>query len=85
MPSILVQAAQQEESKVIVLAKSGLGDAVAARAAAKLKASVVSGVTELPDVSNGFSSSTRNLYRKSLRHRGGKIRYQNTGGQEKCR
>lgn len=51
---VLVQAAQQESSSVIVMAKSGLGDAVAARAAAKLKASVVSGVTKLPDLSGGF-------------------------------
>ena len=51
---VLVKAAQQESSNVIVMAKSGLGDAVAARAAAKLKASVVSGVTKLPDLSSGF-------------------------------
>ena len=51
---VLVQAAQQEGSTVIVMAKSGLGDAVAARTAAKLKASVVSGVTKLPDLSDGF-------------------------------
>lgn len=51
---VLVQAAQQEGSSIIVMAKSGLGDAVAARAAAKLKAAVVSGVTKLPDLSDGF-------------------------------
>ncbi len=50
----LVQAVQQESSTIIVMAKSGLGDAVAARAAAKLKASVVSGVTQLPELSDGF-------------------------------
>lgn len=51
---VLVQAAEQEGSSVIVMAKSGLGDAVAARAAAKLKAGVVSGVTKLPEISEGF-------------------------------
>jgi len=58
---VLVQAAQREESKVIVMAKSGLGDAVAARAAAKLKAAIVSGVTDLPDTSSGFMV-TRAIY-----------------------
>lgn len=51
---ILAQAAQFVQAKVIVLVKSGLGDAVAARAAIKLKAGLVSGVTSLPDLSNGF-------------------------------
>lgn len=58
---VLVQAAEQEGSKVIVMAKSGLGDAVAARAAAKLKAAIVSGVTDLPDTSSGFTV-TRAIY-----------------------
>lgn len=58
---VLVQAAQKEGSTILVLGKSGLGDAVAARASAKLKASVVSGVTELPDTSGGFKV-TRAIY-----------------------
>jgi electron transfer flavoprotein alpha subunit len=57
----LVQAAEQEQSTLIIMAKSGLGDAVAARAAAKLKAGVVSGATELPDLSNGFKV-VRSIY-----------------------
>ncbi|WAC14484.1 electron transfer flavoprotein subunit alpha/FixB family protein [Dyadobacter pollutisoli] len=57
----LVQAAQQEGSKVIILSKSGLGDAMAARAAAKLKAGVVSGVTALPDT-NGAFKVTRSIF-----------------------
>lgn len=57
----LVQAAQQESSQVIIMAKSGLGDAVAARAAAKLKAGVISGVTELPNLSDGFKV-VRSIY-----------------------
>ncbi|MCF0070115.1 electron transfer flavoprotein subunit alpha/FixB family protein [Dyadobacter sp. CY261] len=50
----LVQAVQQESSKIIILSKSGLGDAIAARAAAKLKAGIVSGVTALPETDGGF-------------------------------
>ncbi|HEV7347272.1 electron transfer flavoprotein subunit alpha/FixB family protein [Telluribacter sp.] len=58
---VVAQAAQKEGSKVIVMAKSGLGDAVAARTAAKLKASVISGVTELPDLNGGFKVK-RSIY-----------------------
>lgn len=52
--SVLAAAIQQENSAVVILPKSGLCDAMSARAAAKLGASVVSGVTDLPDLSNGF-------------------------------
>ena len=52
--SVLVSAVQQENADVVILPKSGLCDAMSARAAAKLKASVVSGVVELPELSNGF-------------------------------
>ncbi|TDE17476.1 electron transfer flavoprotein subunit alpha/FixB family protein [Dyadobacter psychrotolerans] len=58
---VLAQAAAKEDSKIIILAKSGLGDAVAARAAAKLKAGIVSGVTELPEI-NGAFTVTRSIY-----------------------
>lgn len=51
---VLAQAAKQENSKIIILAKSGLGDAVAARSSAKLKAGIVSGVTELPVINENF-------------------------------
>jgi len=51
---VLAQAAQQENSKIIILSKSGLGDAVAARAAAKLQAGIVSGVTGLPEINGSF-------------------------------
>jgi electron transfer flavoprotein alpha subunit len=57
----LAQAAQLENSKIIIVAKSGLGDAVAARAAAKLKAGIVSGVTELPEISGDFKVK-RSIY-----------------------
>lgn len=57
----LVQAAQSEGSQIIVLPKSGLGDAMAARAAARLKAGIVSGVTALPDTSGTFKV-TRSIF-----------------------
>ncbi|MFT4032217.1 MAG: electron transfer flavoprotein subunit alpha/FixB family protein [Siphonobacter sp.] len=52
--SVLAQAAEAEAAKVIVLAKSSLGDALAARAAGKLKAGLVSNVTELPETGEIF-------------------------------
>jgi electron transfer flavoprotein alpha subunit len=58
---VLSQAVIQENSKVVIVAKSGLGDAVAARAAAKLKAGIVSGVTELPVIGTSFIV-TRAIY-----------------------
>ena len=57
----LVQAVQQEGSKIIIISKSGLGDSMAARAAARLKAGVVSGVTSLPDLSSSFKV-TRSIF-----------------------
>lgn len=57
----LVQAVNQEQSNIVIISKSGLGDAVAARAAAKLKAGVVSGVTELPET-NGSFKVKRSIY-----------------------
>jgi electron transfer flavoprotein alpha subunit len=57
----LVQAVRQEGSKVIILSKSGLGDAIAARAAAKLNAGIVSGVTALPEIGETFKV-TRSIF-----------------------
>jgi electron transfer flavoprotein alpha subunit len=51
---VLASAANQAGAEVVVLAKSSLGDAVAARTAGKLKASIVSNVTELPTLDGGF-------------------------------
>lgn len=59
--SVLAAAVQQEGSKIVILPKSGLSDAMGARVAAKLGASIVSGVTELPDLSNGFQVK-RSIY-----------------------
>jgi electron transfer flavoprotein alpha subunit len=50
----LSQAVEKENASVMVLAKSSLGDAVAARLAARLKAGLASNVIELPDLSAGF-------------------------------
>jgi len=58
---VLASAVAQEGSEVVVLAKSSLGDAVAARVAGKLKAAIVSNVTELPNLSGGFKV-TRSIY-----------------------
>ncbi len=56
--SVVAAAAQQEGAKVVVLAKSSLGDAMAARLAGKLKAGLAPNVIELPDLSNGFHVKT---------------------------
>ena len=60
--SILTAAVQQEGANVVVLPKSGLCDAMSARAAAKIKANVVSGAVELPDLSNGGFTVKRGIY-----------------------
>lgn len=59
--SALAQAIEKENAGVVILAKSSLGDPVAARVAAKLKASLVSNVVDLPDLSNGFAVK-RSIY-----------------------
>ncbi|QRR00513.1 electron transfer flavoprotein subunit alpha/FixB family protein [Dyadobacter sandarakinus] len=58
----LVQAAEQEESEVIIIPKSGLGDAVAARAGARLKAAVVSGITGLPEITGDTFRVTKRIF-----------------------
>ncbi|MBC3783966.1 electron transfer flavoprotein subunit alpha/FixB family protein [Spirosoma utsteinense] len=52
--TVVAAAAQQEGTKVIVLAKSSLADAMTARLAGKLKAGLAANVIELPDLSTGF-------------------------------
>lgn len=56
--SVVAAAAQQEGASVIVLAKSSLADAMAARLAGKLKAGLAANVIELPDLTNGFRVKT---------------------------
>lgn len=52
--SVVNQAMEQTGATILVLAKSSLGDPVAARVAIKQKAALASNVIALPDVSNGF-------------------------------
>lgn len=52
--SAVAQAFTGIGTKTLVLAKSSLGDAVAARLAIKLNAGLVSNVVELPNTSNGY-------------------------------
>lgn len=50
----IAQVYRQVGAKTLVLAKSSLGDAVAARLAIKLQAGLVSNVVELPETENGY-------------------------------
>ncbi|GAB3337649.1 electron transfer flavoprotein subunit alpha/FixB family protein [Larkinella ripae] len=52
--SVVAAAAEQEGATILVLAKSALADAMAARLAGKLKAGLAANVIELPDLSSGF-------------------------------
>ena len=52
--TVLAEAVQKESADVVVLSKSSIADALASRVAIKLKASAVSNVVELPDLSSGF-------------------------------
>lgn len=60
--SAIAQAMEQEGSKVLVLAKSSLGDPVAARIAVKQQASLVSNVAELPTVNGDVFHVKRSIY-----------------------
>jgi len=51
----VAQIFNQVGATTLVLAKSSLGDAVAARLAVKLNAALVSNVVELPDTSSGYT------------------------------
>ena len=59
--SVIAQAMEKESSDILVLAKSSLGDPVAARVAIKVDASLASNVVELPDTSAGFKVK-RSIY-----------------------
>ena len=52
--SAIAQAFAKVGSKTLIMAKSSLGDAVAARLAVKLNAGLVSNVVELPNTDSGF-------------------------------
>ena len=53
--SAIAEAIQQEGAELLVLAKSSLGDPVAARVSIKVDAALASNVADLPDTSNGYS------------------------------
>ncbi|MBT0811773.1 electron transfer flavoprotein subunit alpha/FixB family protein [Litoribacter ruber] len=57
----VAQAFEKVGAKTLVLAKSSLGDAVAARLAIKLNAGLVSNVTDLPDTGSGYKVK-RSIY-----------------------
>ncbi|EON78955.1 Electron transfer flavoprotein, alpha subunit [Lunatimonas lonarensis] len=59
--SAVGQAFESCGAKILVLAKSSLGDAVAARLSVRLKAGMVTNVISLPSVENGFSVK-RSIY-----------------------
>jgi len=59
--SAVAAAFEKEGAKTLVLAKSSLGDAVAARLSILLHAGLVSNVVELPDTSSGFKVK-RSIY-----------------------
>jgi electron transfer flavoprotein alpha subunit len=58
---VLAQAVAKENASIIVMAKSSLGDPIAARLAVKINASLASNVVELPDTSSGFKVK-RSIY-----------------------
>ncbi|HTA27628.1 MAG TPA: electron transfer flavoprotein subunit alpha/FixB family protein [Bacteroidia bacterium] len=51
----VTEAAKKTGAKLVVLPKSTLVDSFAAKVSAQLKAGIVTNVTDLPDLSNGFS------------------------------
>lgn len=52
--SVLVQALQDEQADVLVLANSSLGTPIAARIATRINASLATNVVSLPDTTSGF-------------------------------
>lgn len=57
----IAEAMDKVGADTLILAKSSLGDPVAARVAAKIKAGFVSNVADLPDTSSGFKVK-RSIY-----------------------
>ncbi len=58
---IIKEAMDKVGASILILAKSSLGDPVAARVSAKIGAGFVSNVADLPDTSNGFQVK-RSIY-----------------------
>ncbi|MBK6264831.1 electron transfer flavoprotein subunit alpha/FixB family protein [Marivirga sp. S37H4] len=59
--NVISQAMEKIGANILVLAKSSLGDPVAARVSAKLDAGFVSNIVDLPDTSSGFQVK-RSIY-----------------------
>ncbi|GAA5029576.1 electron transfer flavoprotein subunit alpha [Marivirga lumbricoides] len=59
--NVISQAMEKEGADILVLAKSSLGDPVAARISAKIGAGFVSNIADLPDTSAGFKVK-RSIY-----------------------
>jgi electron transfer flavoprotein alpha subunit len=57
----IVQAAQQENASVVVMARSSLVDSVVAKVGIQLNASIATNVVSLPDTANGFAVK-RSIY-----------------------
>ncbi len=53
--SAIAEAINQEGADLLVMAKSSLGDPVAARVSIKVDAALASNVADLPDTSNGYA------------------------------
>jgi electron transfer flavoprotein alpha subunit len=73
----IAQVYRQVGADTLILAKSSLGDAVAARLAIKLQAALVSNVVELPETENGYvvkrSIYTGKAFAKTTVHTAHKI------------
>jgi electron transfer flavoprotein alpha subunit len=52
--NVISQLAQKEAASIVLFSKSSLSDAIAARVAGKLKASIVANAVDLPNTSSGF-------------------------------
>ncbi len=59
--NVLSAVVEQTNSKFVVFSKSSTADAIASRAAAKLKAAIITNAVELPDFSNG-TTIKRSIY-----------------------
>ncbi len=59
--SVVAQAVELSAAQTLILAKSSLGDAVAARVSIMIDASLASNIVELPDTTQGFTVK-RSIY-----------------------
>jgi len=64
----VIEAAKKTGAKVLVLPKSTLVDSFVAKVASQLQAGIVTNVTELPDLSNGFTVKRSIFTGKAFAH-----------------